>query len=65
MKKRKIKIAAALLALCMIIPTSLIGCSAKGKTLVSLDDYKISTNIYPLLVDKHGERMYNLVHIKE
>ena len=61
MKKRKIKIVAALLALCMIVPMSLIGCSAKGKTLVSLDDYKITTNIYQLMLSQQKGKMANYI----
>ncbi len=62
MKRKTIKLAAFLLAICMLLPISLIGCSSKGKTLVSLGKYKISTNIYQLMLSQQKGKMANYIY---
>ena len=56
------KAVAILLAVCMLIPLSLAGCSSKGKTLVSLDKYKITTNIYQLMLSQQKGKMANYIY---
>ena len=56
------KALAIVLAMCMIIPLSLAGCASNGKTLVSLDDYKISTNIYQLMLTQQKGKMASYIY---
>ncbi len=62
MKKRTlIKMLALALALCAVIPMCFVSCSSKGKTLISLGDHKISTNIYKLmLTQQKGSMAYSI-----
>lgn len=62
MKRRIIRVAAVMLVVCMIMSASLVGCSSKGKTLVSLDKYKISTNIYQLMLSQQKGKMANYIY---
>lgn len=57
MKKRLIKVIALMLSLCMIIPAALSGCGSKGETLISLDDYTLSVNLYQLMLTQQKGRM--------
>ena len=62
MKRRIIRVAALTLVVCMIMSASLVGCSSKGKTLVSLDEYEISTNIYQLMLSQQKGSMANAIY---
>ena len=62
MKRKFIKWVTMLLAVCMLIPMSFVGCSTKGKTLVSLGNYKISTNIYQLMLSQQKGSMANYLY---
>ena len=64
MKRRIMKVAALMLVVCMIMSASLVGCSSKGKTLVSLDKYEISTNIYQLMLSQQKGSMANAIYSK-
>lgn len=57
MKNKIIKAIAMLLSLCMLIPTVFSGCASNGKTLLSLDDYTMSVNIYQLLLTQQKGKM--------
>lgn len=61
MKNRFIKAMALALCVCMIVPMTFSGCTSKGKTLISLDDYAISANIYQLmLTQQKGKMAYSI-----
>ena len=61
MKNKTIKIIACLLAICVLIPMTLSGCGRKGKTLLSLDNYKFSINLYQLMLSQQkGSMAYYL-----
>ena len=62
MKRKMIKIAAVLLAVCVLIPMALFSCSASGKTLVSLDNYKLSINLYQLMLSQQKGSMANYLY---
>lgn len=51
-----------LLAICLLLPLSLSSCSSKGKTLISLDGYEISTNIYQLMLTQQKGSMAYSIH---
>ena len=42
----------ALILACLLIALSLVGCSSKGKTLMKLDDNKISVNLFELYLSR-------------
>ncbi len=62
MKKIIFKAIAVVLAVCMLIPLSLAGCATKGKTLVSLDKYEITTNMYQLMLSQQKGKMANYIY---
>lgn len=50
-----------LLAICLLLPMLFASCSSKGKKLVYLDGYEISTNIYQLmLTQQKGSMAYSI-----
>lgn len=53
-----------LLVICILLPVALVSCSSKGKTLVSLDGYEISTNIYQLMLTQQKGSMAYSIHSK-
>ena len=57
MKNRFIKAVALALCLCMLVPMTLSGCATKGTTLLSLDKYTISENIYQLMLTQQKGKM--------
>ena len=57
MKNKFVKAAAVLLVLCMLIPMILSGCASKGITLVSLDGYNLSENLYQLMLTQQKGKM--------
>ena len=61
MKSKIIRIAAMLLAVCIMLPLGLFGCAAEGKKLITLDDYSISANIYQLMLSQQkGTMAYSI-----
>ena len=57
MKNKFIKAVALALCICMIVPMTFSGCASKGETLISLDDYTISANIYQLMLSQQKGNM--------
>ena len=51
-----------LLATCLLLPLSFASCSSKGKTLISLGKYEISTNIYQLMLTQQKGSMAYSIH---
>ena len=47
-----IKRAVALIVVCVMLVTALVGCSSTGKTAIELEDSKISINLYMLLLSR-------------
>ena len=62
MKKRIIGVIACLLALCLALPFVSVGCAGKGKTLMSLDNYELSENIYQLMLTQQKGNMAYSIH---
>ena len=62
LKRKLIKGAALALALCLALPLLLASCSSKGKALVSLDGYSISTNLYQLMLTQQKGSMAYAIH---
>ena len=56
-KKRLFGSLACILAICLVLPILLVSCSSSGKTLLSLDEYEISTNIYQLMLTQQKGSM--------
>ena len=57
MKNKFIKLIALVLALCALATMALSGCAAKGETLLSLDGYTFSVNLYQLMLTQQKGRM--------
>ena len=53
---------AGILAICLLLPLAFASCSSKGKTIVSLDGYEISTNIYQLMLTQQKGSMAYSIH---
>lgn len=62
LKRIMLRSLVGLLALCLVLPLSFASCSSKGKTLVSLDGYEISTNIYQLMLTQQKGSMAYSIH---
>ena len=61
LKRIMLRSLVAFLAVCLLLPLSFASCSSKGKTLISLDGYEISTNIYQLmLTQQKGSMAYSI-----
>lgn len=50
------------MAICLVLPISLTSCSSRGKTLVYLDKYEISTNLYQLMLTQQKGTMAYAIH---
>ena len=57
MRKNILKPIIFIVAVCLLLPLTFAGCSSKGATLLSLDDYKISENIYQLMLTQQKGKM--------
>lgn len=57
MRKNILKTIVFIVAACLLLPLTFSGCASKGETLLSLDDYKISENIYQLMLTQQKGKM--------
>lgn len=66
MKLNRILIRAVvcILAVCFVLPMSFVSCSSNGKTLISLDGYEISTNLYQLMLTQQKGSMAYAIYSK-
>ena len=61
MSKRIIKALVFVLVACMILPSCLVGCAGGGKTLLSIENHKLSANLYQLmLTQQKGMMAYSI-----